>query len=114
MALTLDKKSSRAIEEIRSIFGLSETRTARLFGVSRQAVDKWRVAGVPAGRMADVDRVLEIARVFKKRLKAERIPQAVTTPAKGLHGSTILEVLERSGPEPVYRYLHELYSYAGI
>ena len=113
MAVTLEKKNTRAIEEIRRIFGLSETRVARLFGVSRQAVDKWRIAGVPANRMADVDRVLEIAHVFKKRLKAERIPQIVATPAKGLQGSTVLEVLERRGPEAVYRYLHELYSYAG-
>ena len=113
MVLAVEKKNTRAIEDIRRIFGLSETRVARLFGVSRQAVDKWRIAGVPAGRMADVDRVLEIAHVLKKRLKAERIPQIVATPAKGLQGSTVLEVLERRGTEPVYRYLHELYSYAG-
>jgi len=114
MSLTLEKKTTRAIDEIRQIFGLSETRVARLFGVSRQAVDKWRTAGVPSIRVADVDRVLEIAHVFKRRLKAERIPQIVTTPAKGLNGNTVLEILERRGPEPIYRYLHELYSYAGV
>lgn len=112
--LTLEKKNIRAIDQIRQIFGLSETRVARLFGVSRQAVEKWRVAGVPGSRSADVDRVLEIAHVFKKRLKAERIPQIVSTPAKGLDGSTVLEVLETRGPEPIYRYLHALYSYAGV
>jgi transcriptional regulator with XRE-family HTH domain len=114
MALTLEKKNTRAIDEIRLVFGLSVTRVARLFGVSRQAVDKWRLAGVPASRMADVDRVLEIAQVFKKRLKAERIPQIVATPAKGLDGSTVLEVLESRGPDPIFRYLHALYSYAGV
>ncbi|HEY5093777.1 MAG TPA: hypothetical protein VII69_01535 [Candidatus Eremiobacteraceae bacterium] len=113
MALTLEGRKTRAVDEIRQIFGLSETRVARLFGVSRQAVDKWRVAGVPLSRLADVDRVLEIAHVFKKRLKAERIPQIVATPAKGLDGSTVLDVLEKRGPDRVFRYLHELYSYSG-
>lgn len=113
MTLTFETKNTRAVDEIRQIFGLSEARVARLFGVSRQAVDKWRVAGVPPSRLADVDRVLEIAHVFKKRLKAERIPQIVTTPAKGLDGSTVLDVLEKRGPDPVFRYLHTLYSYSG-
>src|SRR5471032_1817653 len=113
MALTLERKNTRAVDEIRQICGLSETRVARLFGVSRQAVDKWRVTGVPPSRFADIDRVLEIAHVFKKRLKADRIPQIVTTPAKGLDGSTVLDVLEKSGPDPVFRYLHALYSYSG-
>ncbi len=106
-------RSIRAIDEIRQIFGLTETAFARLFRVSRQAVEKWRRHGVPAGRSADLDRTLEIARVFKERLVETRIPQIVRTPAAGLEQRTVLEVLEAEGAEPIYRYLHELYSYAG-
>jgi hypothetical protein len=114
--LTLHKStrgSERAIDEIRQIFGLSETAFARLFRVTRQAVEKWRLHGLPPARTADVDRCLEIAGVFKRRLIEARIPQIVRTPADGLGGRTVLDVLEADGPEPVYRYLHQLYSYAG-
>lgn len=103
----------RAIDGIRQIFGLTETAFARLFGISRQAVEKWRRHGVPVARTADVDRYLEIARAFKERLIETRIPQIVRTPAEGLGGRTVLEVLAADGAEPIYRYLHELYSYAG-
>jgi len=106
-------RSGRAIDEIRQIFGLSETAFARLFGVSRQAVEKWRRQGVPPARTADLDRLQEIARVFKERLIEARIPQIVRTPAAGLGDRTVLDVLEAEGVEPVYRYLHRLYSYAG-
>jgi hypothetical protein len=102
-----------AIDEIRQIFGLSETAFARLFGVTRQAVEKWRVHGVPPGRRADLDRCLEIAGALKARLIETRIPQIVRTPAQALGGRTVLDVLQADGPELVYRYLHQLYSYAG-
>ncbi len=106
-------RSVRDIDEIRQVFGLTETAFARLFRVSRQAVEKWRRHGVPAGRSADLDRMLEIARVFGQRLIESRIPQIVRTPAAGLGERTVLEVLETQGAEPIYRYLHKLYSYAG-
>ncbi len=107
------RDGARAIDEIRQILGLSETAFARLFGVSRQAVEKWRLHGVPPGRSADLDRCLEIAGALKARLIEARIPQIVRTPAPALGGRTVLDVLQADGPEPVYRYLHQLYSYAG-
>ena len=38
------------LAEIEASFGLSKTELGRLFGVSRQAVDQWRVRGVPGDR----------------------------------------------------------------
>jgi transcriptional regulator with XRE-family HTH domain len=113
VAVLTPARSGRTIDEIRDIFGLSETGFARLFRVSRQAIEKWRRNGVPPARTADLDRVLEIARVFRERLLEARIPQIVRTPALGLGSRTVLDVLEKEGTEPVYRYLHRLYSYAG-
>ncbi|HEV2037408.1 MAG TPA: hypothetical protein VGQ96_02290 [Candidatus Eremiobacteraceae bacterium] len=113
VAVLTSARSARAIDEVRHIFGLSETAFARLFRVSRQAIEKWRRQGVPPGRTADLDRLLEIARVFRDRLVEARIPQIVRTPAEGLDKRSVLEVLEAEGAEPIYRYLHRLYSYAG-
>ena len=101
------------LNRIRDGFGLSEAELGRLFGVSRQAVDQWRRRGIPATRAADVDRVGELAGLLQRRLLPRRLPQVVRTPAAGLRGRTVLQVLEAEGAGPIYAYLSRLYSYAG-
>ncbi len=100
-----------ALDEIRERFGLSEEELARLFGVSRPAIAKWRLRGVPVGRAADVDRVRELSVYFGQRFSAARIPQIVRTPGKGLGGNTVLAVLGEGGVDRVYAYLERLFSY---
>jgi hypothetical protein len=101
-----------ALDEIRVRFALSEDELAALFGVSRPAIAKWRLRGVPVGRAADIDRVRELAGYFGQRFIAARIPQIVRTPGKGLGGMTVLAILaEVDGVDRVYAYLERLFSY---
>jgi hypothetical protein len=100
------------LEEVQEVLGLSSAETAALFGVTRQAVDGWRRNGVPATRMAEVERVRDVARVLYEELIPTRIPQVVRTPARGLGGRTILQVLAGpEGPERVRGYLARLYAF---
>jgi len=101
----------RALDEIRVRFALSEDELAALFGVSRPAIAKWRLRGVPVARAADIDRVRELAGYFGRRFIAARIPQIVRTPGKGLGGKTVLAVLAEGGVDRVYAYLERLFSY---
>lgn len=103
--------AAQSLGQIQNNFGLSEGELAELFGLTRQAVQQWRMRGVPNKRIADVDRIAELARVLKRRLLPKRLPQIVRTPAKGLQGRTVLETLAQFGVDRVYRYLEELYSY---
>lgn len=100
-----------ALDEIRGRFGISEDELAGLFGVTRPAIAKWRLRGVPVARAADVDRVRELAGYFGRRFVAARIPQIVRTPGKGLAGKTVLDVLAEGGVDRVYAYLERLFSY---
>lgn len=102
---------SDALDDIRRTFGLSETELAALFGVTRPSIAKWRLRGVPVERVADVDRVRELAAYFTRRFITVRIPQIVRTPGKGLGGKTVLTVIAHRGVEPVYAYLERLFSY---
>jgi uncharacterized protein (DUF2384 family) len=103
-----------ALDEIQQTFGLSSAETGSVFGVSRQAVDQWRRNGVPGERVADVERVRDVARVLYEELIPERIPQVVRNPARGLDGQSILQVLAQpSGAERVRGYLARLYSFGG-
>jgi len=98
------------LDDIRSPFGLSYKELGALFHVSRQAVQRWSVNGVPPERAADVDRVRELVGVFARRFIPARIPQIVRTPGRGLGERSVLEVLATSGVEPVYAYLERLFS----
>jgi hypothetical protein len=100
-----------ALDEIRGRFGLSEDALAALFAVSRPAIAKWRLRGVPVERAADVDRVRELAGYFGRRFIAVRIPQIVRTPGKGLAGKSVLEILAEGDVDRVYSYLEGLFSY---
>lgn len=104
--------SATALEEIQGIMGLSGAEAGSLFGISRQAVDQWRKNGVPAERMADVERIRDTAMVLYEELIPERIPQVVRTPARGLEGRSILETLRApGGADRVRAYLARLYAF---
>ena len=105
---------TRELDQIQDVFGLSEGELARVFHVTRPAVSKWRIRGVPVERVADVDRVCELAGYFRRKFIPARIPQIVRNPGKGLGGKSVLQTIAESGVEPVYAYLEKLFAYASL
>jgi transcriptional regulator with XRE-family HTH domain len=112
MAVATLAPHAEAIRRIKELFGLSDAELASLFGVKRQALAYWRTHGVPPGRMADVDRISELAERFGRTFKPARIPQIVRTPGRGLSNRTVLEVLAKDGPQPIFDYLYRLLSFS--
>jgi len=109
---TLDKSACAILDEIESILGLKETELADLFDVRRPSVSGWREHGIPQARRASVERVLDLARALAREVINTRIPQIVRTPDEWLGNRTILDTIARDGVEPVYGYLHRLFSYS--
>ena len=101
------------LEEIREIFGLSWAELADLLGCRTQSVLKWETRGIPSDKRATVERLLDLAHVFSKRVIASRIPEIVRTPDAWLGGRTILETLRTEGVDPIYAYLSRLFAYSG-
>jgi len=101
------------LDDIRRIFGLSESELGDLFAVRRQSIEDWRRRGVPAARRATLDQIAGLARALERELIPAHIPQVVRTRDAWLGNKNILETLESSGVEKVYGYLHRLFSYAG-
>ena len=83
------------LDEIEASFGLSKTELGRLFGVSRQAVDQWRVRGVPGDRQEKAATIAATADLLSHQLKAERLPGIARRPARAYGGLTMLEMIER-------------------
>lgn len=98
-------------DEIRDTLDLSWPELARLLHVRRQAIEQWRVRGVPPARSADLDRLLEACRFLKSRLKRERIPQIVRAPSERLRGRSMLDLAAADGPAALLEYLRALFSY---
>ncbi|MBV8709251.1 MAG: hypothetical protein JO028_18835 [Acidobacteriaceae bacterium] len=101
------------LEEIREIFGLSRSELADLLGRRAQSVLEWETRGIPRDKRATVERLLDLAHVFSKRVIASRIPEIVRTPDAWLGGRTIFETLRTDGVDPIYAYLGRLFTYSG-
>ena len=74
-------------------------------------MSKWRKKGVPVMRRASVERVAALARALERELVPSRVPEIVNTKDEWLDGRSILDTIAVSGPEPIYGYLHRLFTY---
>lgn len=101
------------LEEIREVFGLSRSELADLLGRRSQSLIEWETRGIPRDKRASVERLLDLAQIFRKRVIASRIPEIVRTPDAWLGNRTILETLRTAGVDPIYSYLGRLFSYSG-
>lgn len=98
--------------EIRETFALSNTELAALFHRTASSLAEWELRGIPKDRRATAERLVGIARVFRRNVIASRIPEIVRTADDWLGQRTILQVLATDGVDPVYTYLARLFAYA--
>jgi hypothetical protein len=99
------------LSDIQSIFALDEAQLASLFGVDSETIAQWRTQDIPVDRRVAVQDVHELAQLYARKFRPERIGDIVRTPARGLGGKSVLDVIATSGTEPVFHHLHELFSY---
>lgn len=97
------------LERVMSVWDLSAAALARVFGVSRQAVAKWRSHGVPVDRavtMADLGAATD---VLERYLRKDRIPAVVRRRAELLGGVSLLELAETGDSAAVRRYVAAMF-----
>lgn len=70
--------------------GLTQQDAADLFGVSRQAVQKWLKLGVPSDQAVRVGDLKVLADLLSRYIKADRIPAVLRRPARSLGGQSLL------------------------
>lgn len=86
----LDRQLRTApLERFLALWGLSASEAARAFGVSRQALSKWRREGVPAERTPALADLAAATDQLDRRVKRERIPAVVRRPAPALGGRSL-------------------------
>lgn len=86
----LDRRiRTQPLERLLSLWGLSASEAARAFGVSRQALSKWRQKGPPAERAQAVAALAAATDLLDRHVKRERIPAVVRRPAAKLGGQSL-------------------------
>jgi hypothetical protein len=91
----LDELSGSGSELARLIAGwqLSVSDVARLFGVTRQAVQQWLEDGVPAARQPKLLQIIRIGDLLERNLQPSRIPAVVRSDAAAWGGRSMLELI---------------------
>jgi hypothetical protein len=102
----------RLLATIAEPLALSKTELARLFGVSRQAIDGWHRHGVPPARQAKAATVAALVDLLSHRLKEERLPGIARRPARAYGGFTMLEMIERDRHEELLERTRRSFDWA--
>jgi hypothetical protein len=106
----LDTLSERdQLQRIMDAWGLSKAETARVFGVSRQALSKWLTTGVPPERFPVVADLAAATDLLVRYLKRDRIPAVVRRPAQRLDGSSLLDLARQGRADDVLTAVRELF-----
>ena len=110
LARVYSKNGVRTLGHIRKVFALTRTDAARLFNVSPEAVTKWERNGVPVRRLAELDRCYQLAQMMQRRLRPDRLPALVRTPAPDFNNHNVLDVIAEKGTQPVFDYMRRMAS----
>ena len=103
-----DRLRPAPLERLMSTWDLSAAATARLFGVSRQAVAKWRGSGVPPDRLVALADLAAATDVLERYVRRDRIPAVVRRPAEHLGGRSLLELAEEGRHTEVRRAVDDM------
>jgi hypothetical protein len=100
------------LERIRSVLDLNRTELAKLFGVKRQAMDRWGTHGVPAERQKKLATLGAIVDLLAAQLKNDRIPGVVRRTASAYDNRSILEAITAGEEETVLAELRDAFDWA--
>jgi len=106
------ERSELPLERVRRVLDLNRTELASLFGVSRQAVERWEAQGVPADRAEKLSAVNAIVDLLEAQLKPDRISAVVRRSASAYGERSILEAIAAGEEELVLSELRDAFNWA--
>jgi hypothetical protein len=106
------ERSEAPLERIRVVLGLNRTELAALFGVRRQALDRWSAHGVPAERQEKLATLGEIADLLEAKLKGDRVAGVVRRSTSAYGGRSILAAIADDDQESVLAELRDAFDWS--
>jgi DNA-binding transcriptional regulator YiaG len=107
-ARTHDTPLSRVMQ----LFGLDRTEIARLFGVTRQAVEQWEQRGVPSERQAKLSVMEAIGELLNRKLRPGTLPGVARRPGEAYRGETMLEMIANDRHEALLEDVRASFDWA--
>lgn len=101
--------SEPALEQVMTAWGISAASVARIFGVSRQAVAKWRTGQIPTDRLVPLSDLSAATDVLERYVRRDRIPAVVRRPAEMLGGASLLQLAESGDTAQVRRQVAAMF-----
>lgn len=105
-------KAEAPLERIGRTLDLNRTELAALFGVSRQAVERWEAQGVPSERQEKLSTIGAIVDLLEAQLKPDRIAGVARRPAPAYGDRSILEAIAAGEEELVLAELRDAFDWA--
>jgi predicted transcriptional regulator len=104
-------RSGQSLARTLSVWGLSQAETARLLGISRQAVGKWLERGAPAGRIELIGDLAAATDILVHYLKRDRIPAVVRRATPNREGQSLLDLLEQGRSRDLLETCRDMFSF---
>ncbi|MEQ9451284.1 MAG: hypothetical protein RJQ07_06835 [Pseudomonadales bacterium] len=106
------QRNAEALRRILSIWDLSQSDAARIFGVSRQAISKWFDTGVPADRAVSIADLGAATDLLVRHLKRDRVPGVVRRPASRLGNRSLVDLLMQQGFAEVLEACRAMFAFS--
>ena len=108
------RRAGESLGRTLRVWGVSQAEAARLFGVSRQAVGKWRERGAPPVRASTFADLAAATELLVRYLKRDRIPAVVRRPAPALGGVSLMELLARGDTRSLLRACRDMFRFENV
>jgi transcriptional regulator with XRE-family HTH domain len=109
-----ERRCASPLRRAMEILELTSSDVARAMGVSRQAVEKWLLAGPPADRLPKIGALAEIAENLRHRLRPG-LPAVVARRAAPAYGDrSMLQLIEADEHEWLRRSVAESFDLTSV
>ena len=105
------RRAGQSLERILTVWDLNQTQAAKLFGVSRQALNKWLAQGLPADRVESVANLAASTDLLVHYLKRDRIPAAVRRPIPALDNRSLLDLWGTGDTAGLLKTCRDMFSF---
>ena len=105
------RRSGLSLAQILSLWDLSQSEAARLFGVSRQALSKWFRQGIPSERARATADLAAASDLLVRYIKRERIPAVVRRAIPALDGVSLLDLLEQGRTGELLKACRDMFDF---
>ena len=87
------RRAGQSLARTLTVWDVSQSEAARLFGVSRQALSKWLAQGAPAERAQAIADLAAATDLLVRYLKRDRIPAVVRRPVSAANADSLVDLL---------------------